>query len=141
MKLDRRRDRRTLKNLLCVFTTGLSLLSLSSLTTGCGRGEFKDEKRDAMVSTYDKVKKVLGKELHVSIDRLVINQNLAQIGVNEENRLKIQESLEKELGVKIPYATLNPNETVGTIVRVAARLKSEAQEETVEEDKNSTKKK
>lgn len=140
MKLDRR-DHRTLKNLFCLFTTGLSLLSLTSLSTGCGRGEFKDEKRDAMVSAYDKVKKVLGKELHVSIDRLVINQNLAQIGVNEENRLKIQESLEKELGVKIPYSTLNPNETVGTIVRVAARLKSEAQEEKIDKAENGTKKK
>jgi len=134
-------DRHPLKNLLCLAAASLFLISLSSLSSGCGRGEFKDEKRDAMVSTYDKVKKVLSQELHVSKDRLVINQSLAQLGVNEENRLKIQDSLEKELDIKIPYATFNPNETVGTIVRVAAGLKTKAMTEKEEEENTAKKKK
>lgn len=133
-------DRHPLKNLFCLAAASLFLISLSSLSSGCGRGEFKDEKRDAMVSTYDKVKKVLSQELHVSKDRLVINQSLAQLGVNEENRLKIQDSLEKELDIKIPYATFNPNETVGTIVRVAAGLKTKAMTDK-EEEENTAKKK
>lgn len=133
-------DRHPLKNLFCLAAASLFLISLSSLSSGCGRGEFKDEKRDAMVSTYDTVKKVLGRELHVSKDRLVINQSLAQLGVNEENRLKIQDSLEKELDIKIPYATFNPNETVGTIVRVAAGLKTKAMADKREEENTAKKK-
>ncbi|MBI1269799.1 hypothetical protein GC174_05150 [bacterium] len=134
-------DRHPLKYLFCLTATSLSLIALSALSSGCGRGEFKDEKRDAMVSTYDKVKKVLGRELHVSKDRLVINQSLAQLGVNEENRLKIQDSLEKELDIKIPYATFNPNETVGTIVRVAADLKTKALAKKKEEEESASEKK
>lgn len=102
---------------------GLMMLSLVICTTSfsisCTKKSFKDEKRDRMVSIHKKVSQVLKEELDVDKDRLTISQSLGLLGVNEDNKLEIQDRLEKELGMKIPYSVLNGKGTIGTIVRYA----------------------
>lgn len=101
----------------------IAILMVNLSTTAC-RKPSVDQKRDKMVAASTKIKKVLGQQLGVSQDRLLINQKLGHLGINEENKLKIQAALEKELELKIPYQYLSEKSTVGTLVRFAAGEKA-----------------
>lgn len=114
------------------------VISATFLISACTKKSFHDEERDKMVSIHKVVKKVLKDELQVDEDRLSISQNLGLLGISEDNKLQIQDELEKELGIKIPYSTLNAKGTIGTIVRYAAKHQGDVKQTTGDSAKESS---
>ena len=95
---------------------------------GC-KNTYLDKKRDLPVTAYEKVKKVLKQELRQTEDQLLMNQKLSTLGVNDDNKVRLQRALKNEFGISLPYSHLGHDETVGTIVRYMASYENSAFEE------------
>ena len=101
------------------------ILLLSPTLASCLKSSLPtDARRDQMIDTSYKVTKVLSKQLNLSKDRIMLNLRLDQIGVAQNNKLKLQSALEKELKMKIPYKVLDEKNTVGSIIRYVAIQKN-----------------
>ena len=103
-----------------IFISSVLLLFTIVLTSCTKQPENNDPRRDQMVSSYSKVIKVLAKQLNLSKDRIMVNLSLEQLGVNDSNKLELQEALEAELGVKVPYSRLSGKSTVSSVISYVA---------------------
>lgn len=84
----------------------------------------EDKRRDQVVDSYNRLVKVLCRDLKLSKDRIMVNLSLEQLGVNDSNRAQIQESLSKELNVDVPYDILKGRNTVGGLASYIAHQKN-----------------
>lgn len=116
-------SRQTIQRILTFVIVTVSIAGLAA-TQGCQKSH-TDKKRDKMVWAQKKVAKVLKKELHQTDDQLMMHRRLSTLGVNEENKVKLQRALKKEFGISLPYNYLGEKETVGSIVRYMAWYKDD----------------
>ena len=115
----------------------LSLYFLS-VAQAC-KPKVEDEKRDQMVSSFTRIKKVFCKNLPISEDRIMLSQRLISVGVNDDTRFQIQEELQKEFDIPVPFKFLASKETVGTVVRYTANYKGKKLSQLLAEEKKKSK--